>query len=205
MPDGCNPDQTDPIPVVRRIITGQTPAGVSRFTHVEEVERQIGPWDIGLHRIWEWDEIPTLPFYDGRPYAPENTPKPSRPRGAAGIFMVVIPPGLGAVSPSGSSKAMSLGDRERRSAAIRDVTRNRRAVADLETGGMHCTDDVDIGFVISGESQLEQADGTEVTLRVGDVYVQNGTVHAMHNRTGKPCVIGVVTIGTGPYQWPQDC
>lgn len=65
---------------------------------------------------------------------------------------------------------------------------------DRETG-MHDTNSVDFGFIFSGEISLEQEDGTEVTLRPGDVYVQNGAVHAWRNRSDSPCVICFVLVG----------
>ena len=67
----------------------------------------------------------------------------------------------------------------------------------LETDnlGMHTTDTVDYGFVISDEVVLELDRGVEVTLTPGDTVVQNGTRHAWRNRTNEPAVLVVVLIG----------
>ena len=60
---------------------------------------------------------------------------------------------------------------------------------------MHSYDTIDIVFVIEGEIDLEQSDGTTVRLRCGDVVVQNGTFHAWYNTTDKRCVLGFVFCG----------
>lgn len=60
---------------------------------------------------------------------------------------------------------------------------------------MHSYDTIDIVFVIEGELDLEQSDGTVVRLRRGDVVVQNGTAHAWNNPTDERCVLGFVFCG----------
>ena len=64
--------------------------------------------------------------------------------------------------------------------------------------GMHTTDTVDFDVVLSGEVYLELDDGAELLLKTGDCVVQNGTRHAWHNRSSKPCVIAVTLIGAAP-------
>jgi hypothetical protein len=61
--------------------------------------------------------------------------------------------------------------------------------------GMHATDSVDYGVVLSGEIWLELDDGAEVRLGPGDVVVQNGTRHAWHTRAVEPCVVFFVLVG----------
>jgi quercetin dioxygenase-like cupin family protein len=51
-----------------------------------------------------------------------------------------------------------------------------------DEGGWHSTDTVDILIVLSGEVANECEEGPEVTLRPGDVFIQNGTRHTWHNR-----------------------
>ena len=53
-------------------------------------------------------------------------------------------------------------------------------------GGMHRSDTVDVGIVVSGEIWIELDDGAETLLRTGDCLVQHGTIHAWHNRTDEP-------------------
>jgi quercetin dioxygenase-like cupin family protein len=63
------------------------------------------------------------------------------------------------------------------------------------TFGMHKTATVDIGVVLSGEMWLELDDGAEQMLGPGDFYVQNGTIHAWHNRGTEPCIAAIVLVG----------
>ena len=62
-------------------------------------------------------------------------------------------------------------------------------------GGMHRSDTVDVGVVVSGELWMELDDGAETLLRTGDCLVLNGTIHAWHNRTDEPCVFAMAAVG----------
>ncbi len=55
------------------------------------------------------------------------------------------------------------------------------------TAGMHISDTIDFEYIISGEMWLELDDGVEILLKPGDTVVQNGTIHAWHNRGSEPC------------------
>ena len=61
--------------------------------------------------------------------------------------------------------------------------------------GMHTTDTVDYGIVISGEMTLELDDGATVNLKPGDCVVQNGARHRWINRGQHPCVMAFVLVG----------
>jgi len=61
--------------------------------------------------------------------------------------------------------------------------------------GFHCTDSVDVDFVLGGEITFEIDDGSEVVLRAGDTIVVNGTRHAWHNRTDEPVTIMSTVYG----------
>jgi len=61
--------------------------------------------------------------------------------------------------------------------------------------GMHTSDTVDYGIVVSGDIWLELDDGEEVRLKQGDCVVQNGTRHNWRNRGSEVCVIAFVLIG----------
>ena len=61
--------------------------------------------------------------------------------------------------------------------------------------GMHTSDTIDYGIVVSGEIWLELDDGAEVRLKQGDCVVQNGTRHNWRNRGTEDCVIAFVLIG----------
>jgi mannose-6-phosphate isomerase-like protein (cupin superfamily) len=64
-----------------------------------------------------------------------------------------------------------------------------------KAAGMHTTDTIDFGVVLSGEIVLEVDDGTETTLHPGDTVVQNGTRHRWTNRGQDPAVLAAVLIG----------
>lgn len=61
--------------------------------------------------------------------------------------------------------------------------------------GMHTTATIDYGVVISGEAILELDNKEKVTLRAGDVYIQNGTRHRWSNKGDVPAVIALTLIG----------
>jgi len=60
--------------------------------------------------------------------------------------------------------------------------------------GMHTSDTIDYGIVVSGEVCLE-LDDSQVHLKQGDCVVQNGTRHNWRNRGSEVCVIAFVLIG----------
>lgn len=157
---------------IRRIITGEPTPGVSVFTHIEEVE----PFINGLARIysvWGYDEPPELPFYATSSYEKTSLfPPPSGLR----VHVIVFPP------PVDSSIVEQVRDRTAEAEVIR---RMEEVPAGLERPrgpgiprGTHRTDTVDIGVVISGKIGLNCTDGREEILQVGDIFVQNGVMHA---------------------------
>ena len=167
--------------VVRRVITGQRENGESLFTHVQEVEplrRQDGT--VQWWGIWGLDQLPTLPYCDEEPYSAKSL---FPPPGAVRVQMVNIPPGTIETIARPSDDWFTLRD-------AADVGRD----ADDNTG-MHTTDTIDIGIVVSGECEIEQGNGERVSLRVGDVYVQNGAEHAWHNNSGEAFIIVFVFLG----------
>ena len=60
---------------------------------------------------------------------------------------------------------------------------------------MHRTATLDYDIVLEGVIGLELDDGVEVTLRPGDVVVQNGTRHRWHNRGDTIARMLSVTVG----------
>ncbi|KHK90359.1 cupin domain-containing protein [Novosphingobium malaysiense] len=169
---------------VRRVITGQTPEGKSVFSHVEEVRRRDLQQGMKWYGVWGWDELPTLPYlYEGS-YEPRSVfPGKDGMR----INAIVFPPQFGLTQtgdPMPSEEMMKL-------AKAQDPG---GVHPDPETG-MHWTNTIDFGIVIEGELVSIQDDGAEVTLRQGDLYVQNGAMHAWQNRTDKPCTIYILNLG----------
>ncbi len=60
---------------------------------------------------------------------------------------------------------------------------------------MHRTATLDYAVVLDGTVGLELDDGVEVTLRPGDIVVQNGTRHRLHNRGDSIARVVAVTVG----------
>ena len=60
--------------------------------------------------------------------------------------------------------------------------------------GMHTTQTVDIGLVLTGEIDLELDDGATQHLVAGDFVIQNGTRHAWRNRSGAPTTMAFVLV-----------
>lgn len=172
---------------IRRVITGETKASKAMFAVDEEVSplREGG----GLFQIWGIDHVPTLPT-DGIPnFARTAVPEP----GGARVYVMVWPPFYIPKPGRPGDVLGSSHDRvEGQAFGIPDGGKIREW--DPVTG-MHATDSIDIGFVISGEIVCELDDGVATTLRVGDVYIQNGARHAWRNKTDKPCVMGGVFLG----------
>jgi hypothetical protein len=164
---------------VRRVVTGEPAPGQSVFTHVEAIE----PYKLGDGRVWlvwGWDSVPELPYHSTEPYSP-GTYFP--PAGALRISATRFVP------PDGSEPAMP-----EELAALAEAEPCGR-LDDPDRPGMHRTNSIDIGVVVSGQVTVEAEDGTKVLLRPGDVYVQNGAWHNWHPDPDEPA--HVVFIGVG--------
>lgn len=81
-------------------------------------------------------------------------------------------------------------------AEVREKVPDFLDYADLSRPGMHRTETIDFGVVLSGEIWLELDEG-EVHLKAGDCVVQRGTMHAWRNRSDRPCLMSFVLIDAG--------
>jgi mannose-6-phosphate isomerase-like protein (cupin superfamily) len=59
---------------------------------------------------------------------------------------------------------------------------------------MHSNETVDYTVIMSGEIVMRLEDGTEVSLRAGDVVVQRATKHDWVNRGNVPCIVAFVLL-----------
>lgn len=174
------------LPKVRRVVTGQTSDDQHVYTHIEEVEPLEMGGGIQWYGAWGWEDLPSLPYAPGGPFVPRSVFPEA---GGMRANVVTFPPGFGV-------KGVAL------PAIAPDPDYQRLQAAVVSGGehdfdvGMHSTDSVDLGFVFSGEMTLIQGDGTAVTLKPGDVMVQNGAKHAWENRGDAPCMICFVVLGT---------
>jgi hypothetical protein len=181
--------RTDPTPgwdrPPRRVITGQDGTGHSFFSAVNTVTATTAASrpGFGWYRFWGAESIPRLPHDGSFSVGDGGFPPP----GGLRVIQVVIPAGAG-VDEQFDREAF----RREWSEAVPSPTSRLR---ESHGSGQHATESIDIGFVLRGEVGLELDGGAEETLREGDVFVQNGTRHVWRNRSGAPCLIGLVLVG----------
>ena len=168
----------------RRVVTGHSPDSKAVFASDSIVEPHVVT-GLGFEilKLWGADRPPSFP--DGgspsayRDYFP--------PVGGFRFGIFTIPP----------ARATPLTTEEREVAYAQMEEMFPGLPAHIEPGspGMHTSDSIDLGYVISGRIWLELDDGAVEELQAGDTYVQNGTRHAWRNRSSEPCSILVVLIG----------
>jgi hypothetical protein len=161
------------------------PDGRSVLTHVEDVTGTTYTNGLQLYGVWGWQEMPTLPYNINDPFqAMSLFPAPRGLR----VNTTVFPPRYGCADSIETADASDSADEK--------LAAGSGSLRHGALPGMHITDSIDLGFVASGEIVSIQGDGSEVTLRPGDVYVQNGAMHAWRNDGDEPCMMMFVVMGT---------
>jgi mannose-6-phosphate isomerase-like protein (cupin superfamily) len=169
---------------IRRVVTGNTPAGAAVVT-----DERIEPITVGLmpgaefHAIWGSDTRPSLPADGGAPEVKTWFPPPDGFR----FGVVTLGP-----DRAGLPADLDL------AAALAELDQNLPGMAEVlepDHPGMHTTDTVDYVVILSGELWLELDNGEQHVVRAGDTIVQNGTRHAWRNTSEHPCVMAVALIG----------
>lgn len=181
-------------PPVRRVITGQTSDGESVFTHIEEVEPIRKSNNLEWYGVWGWNTLPTLPYHNDQPYL-SGSVFPAPDGKSVRVNTIVFPAGYG-FNPADTTTKIPDAAQQAADEAYAKLMAAQSPGGRRDANGMHSTDTVDLGFVFSGEICLIQGDGSEVTLRPGDVLVQNGATHAWKNRSDQPCMVCFVVMGT---------
>jgi hypothetical protein len=175
---------------VRCIITAQVQDGSHKVIIDEQVEPAISDGknlDAGhqLWRIWGSDGIPQLPADGSAEYADTMFAPPGGFRvqmcefpaetgsslEARGVF-----PGLGTALGRLDTKSVST------------------ELGDINDRIMHYTDSVDIMVVLEGECGFLVEGGDEITLRAGDVLINNGVAHSWRNGP-VPCKMCMIAQG----------
>src|SRR5215208_6435722 len=177
--------RSESIANLRRVVTGRNRAGkavvVQNGVSPRIVTTETLP-GLALVEVWATDNIPQLPV---APVDLTTTMKSFVPGPGGTRFRIVQFPGA-------STRAF---DQE---AFRREYLAKAPGLAEsleLHDSGMHTTESVDYGVVISGEITLEVDDGASVRLKRGDCVVQNGTRHAWRNSNVAPCVMAFVLVG----------
>jgi hypothetical protein len=175
---------TEPqFPRVRRVVMGEPSDRDSVFTHVEDAEC-VSPWPgFAQYYVWGWDGEATLPLEGAEPFEPRSHfPPPGGVRVTANVLG-----SLSRVEAEGHEAGLA------RFSELVQAAPPNRAVGVLP--GMHRTDTIDIGVVVSGQVKVEAEDGTSVILGPGDVYIQNGAMHAWHEDPDNPALVVFVLVG----------
>jgi mannose-6-phosphate isomerase-like protein (cupin superfamily) len=170
---------------VRRVVTGQDATGKSQFVsdeHVEPITLTRIP-GLKFYLLWSADETPKLPS-DGTLSAQNHYFPP------AGGFRWLI-----CTLPPESVSVLETHDIEALRGEATDKLPGMMDVLEDDHPGMHTTDTIDVGIILSGQVTLELDDEATVTLGPGDTFVQNGTRHAWHNHGDVPVVISFSLIG----------
>jgi mannose-6-phosphate isomerase-like protein (cupin superfamily) len=170
---------------VRRVVTGHDDHGRSRVLTDEVLPLQGPPGhNQGAAALWATQGAPRN---DGAA-APELTAFPGP--GGTSWMVIQIPPesDLDTMSPENRAIAMASPADHVPGLFRADTSRHF---------GMHYSETVDLGVVLSGELTMLLDDG-EVTLRAGDTLVQRGTAHAWSNRSSEPALMAVVILGAEP-------
>ncbi len=176
---------------MHRVITGHTDDGKSVFINDEEPPRVVTLDNLPgfeLTEVWMTEGIPAIPTGKDDPtlgmssFAPEV--------GGTRFRIVRFPSLLNLPQPSGAETDLDAARQE-----YRTKVPGLGDSHEPENPGMHTTDTVDYGIVLSGKICLELDDGAEVCLKQGDCVVQNGTRHAWRNRGKEPCMMAFVMLG----------
>jgi mannose-6-phosphate isomerase-like protein (cupin superfamily) len=170
---------------VRRVVTGQMVDGRSVFVS----DQRVDPITVSalpgaeFYRLWGSDDLVRLPTDGTAPTAPTYFPPVTGFR-----FLVVT---------IGPDRVTMPEDFDVRAAVVELQTKLPGIVEamELDNPGMHTTNSVDFGVVLSGEVWLELDAGAEVRLRAGDCVIQNGTRHAWRNKSSVPCVLAFAGVG----------
>ena len=166
---------------MRRVVTGVNEQGVSVFTRDDDSPHFFSMGNFQMGELW-WEGAEQIT--DGTADPAEGKVGAVPGPGEILVRYVVFP-------PREEMHALMAGSDD--GAAAADVSQDFHH--EQENPGMHTTETVDYGFVLSGQLTLELDQGQKKVLNAGDCYVQNGTRHAWHNDTEETAVLGVVMLG----------
>jgi len=176
---------------MRRIITGHSAEGQSIFLSDAEPPRVIKMENLpGLEHVevWATPNIPAIPEDEGDPTLALTSLVP--PPGETRFRIVRFPSSLEI------ARAVNAGmDQE---ALAQEYLQKAPGLAEAhepDGSGMHRTNTVDYGIVLSGRIWLELDNGMKKKLQPGDCVIQNGTRHAWRNEFEEPCLMAFIMIG----------
>lgn len=170
----------------RRVVTGVDERGKAVFVSDEDVDEITVALLPGFSsiRVWAGACEPALPDDQSTPFSGRAFPLP-------GEFAF----GLVTMAPTGSTEISPDLDL---AAALDEVNEKLPGFIELfepDNPGMHASDTIDCGMVLSGEPILELDDGETRQLAPGDTYVMRGTRHRWLNPGDIPVVLVAAAIG----------
>ena len=173
---------------VRRVVTARGPDGKSFFLSDEAAPRSLDYTHIpGMSntQVWATPPHPPLELTVRDPTLSATTVLPQV--GGTQLMIVRFPPDTVMQGPSFDPVAA---DSENRAWLPGLAER-----FEPQAPGMHTTDTIDYGIVLSGEICLELDDGVTRQLHCHDVVIQNGTRHAWRNISNREAILAFVLIG----------
>jgi Cupin domain len=176
---------------IRRIVTGHNDQGKAVFINDSEPPRRISfdnlP-DLEFIELWATDDTPSIPVDHDDPTIAMSSFLPG-PAGTR-FRIVTFPSGL-EMTKLIDAGFDPIAFRKEYMSKIPGLAESH----ELDDPGMHTTETIDYGIVLSGEIYLELDDKKEVHLKTGDCVVQNGTRHGWRNKSTEPCVMAFIMIG----------
>ncbi|MDP9012395.1 MAG: cupin domain-containing protein [Pseudomonadota bacterium] len=172
---------------IRLVVTGHDTAGKSTFVRTDALECKAAVHLPGFATAMAWATGANLKVPDTddafRARLRSQHPDPGESR----LLVVTFAPDSVAMSPDFDPQAAA--------AEMAQLAPGMAERFEVDHPGMHRTDSVDYGFVLSGEIWLELDEGRTEHLQLGDVVVQNGTRHAWRNRSDRPATMVFVMLG----------
>lgn len=171
--------------MTRRVVAALNDARRARFVSDEDVElTRLDHWPAGsgIAKLWGSNGRPVVPNSGSTFEYDSEFPPPDGFR----LKMLQLWPEQDFVPPPDPAAAMAM---------MGEKFPGFFDHAESGEGGMHATDTVDFGVVLTGSVWLELDDGEERHLEPGDVFILNGVRHAWHNRDDEICTMLAASIG----------
>ncbi len=175
---------------MKRVVTGHDAKGKSVFLSDGEPPMQITHAGNGLRldTIWATPEVPVVPAPSGEPTLAKGPYFPDA--GGTRFVIVHFPPEAEATKAAARGVDMMAASKE-----FFSHFPGLDSTMEPDHPGMHTSQTIDYGVVLSGEVELELDDGKVQRLKAGDCFIQNGTRHAWRNPGAVDCVAAVVLVG----------
>ena len=171
----------------RRIVTVQNAAGKAVFAATADVQQRPAQHLPGFASalLWATPSDAAVPDQSAAWRAAETSFHPAP--GETRFLLVTFPPD--SVMMSNSFDPVAAGQEQ---LALSPGIAER---FEADNPGMHRTDTIDYGVVLSGDIWLELDNGEMQHLQPHDLVVQNGTRHAWRNKSSSPATMAFMLVG----------